>query len=103
MEFRNLLEAAHESQRYLYAKDTAKNIKSHLRTYLIFCTYYKRVAVPANVDTLVCFAEFMSFTAGYHHIKHLFASVRLLHDIYNVEFIQSDFRVDINGTVLGFC
>ena len=61
---------------------------------MIFCTYYKRVAVPANVDTLVCFAEFMSFTAGYHHIKHLFASVRLLHDIYNVEFIQSDFRVD---------
>ena len=85
---------AHETQRYLYAKDTAKNIKSHFRTYLIYCSYFHRVAVPANPDTLVGFAEFMSFTAGYQHIKHLFSSVRLLHSVYNADCVENDFRVD---------
>ena len=94
MEFRNLLDSAHQTQRFLYAKNTAKNIKSHWRTFLIFCTYFRRVAVPADPDTLVCFAEFMSFTVGYQHIKHLFSSIRLLHDVHNLDFVQNDFRVD---------
>ena len=94
MEFNKLLENAHETQRYLYARDTAKNIKSHIRTYLIYCTYFHRTAVPADADTLVGFAELMSYTVGYQHIKHLFSSVRLLHNIYNADCIENDFRVD---------
>ena len=93
-EFNSLLNSAYETQRYLYARDTAKNIKSHMRTYLIYCTYFQRTAVPADSDTLVAFAEIMSFTAGYQHIKHLFSSIRLLHDIFNIDCIQNDFRVD---------
>ena len=37
----------------------------------------------------------MSLTSGYHHIKHLFSSIKLLHKIYNIEFIDYDFRVDL--------
>ena len=80
---------------YLYAPGSAKNIKSHIRTYLIFCSYFGRVAVPADSDTLTAFAELMAVTAGYAHIKHIFSSIRLLHDIYNVDFIENDFRLDI--------
>jgi hypothetical protein len=93
-DFNKLLNCAHETQRYLYAKDTSKNIKSHIRTYLIYCTYFNRIAIPADANTLVGFAEFMSFTVGYQHIKHLFSSIRLLHSIFNLDCLQNDFRVD---------
>ena len=37
----------------------------------------------------------MSLTAGYAHIKHIFGSIKLLHTIYNVDFLEYDFRVDV--------
>ena len=93
-QFKSLLAASLITQQYLYAPGTAKNIKSHLRTYLIFCAYFGRTAVPADTDTLVAFAEMMSCSAGYQHIKHIFSSIKLLHTIYNIEFLEYDFRVD---------
>ena len=51
--------------------------------------------MPADSDTLVTFAELMSLTAGYEHIKHIFGSIKLLHAIYNIDFIDQDFRVDV--------
>ena len=93
--FASLLSAAIHTQQYLYAPGTAKNIKSHFRTFILFCTYFQKVAVPADTDTLVAFSELMSVTVGYQHIKHIFASIRLLHKIYNVEFAEYDFRVDV--------
>ena len=93
-QFNALLSAAIYTQQYLYAPGTAKNIKSHIRTFLIFCAYFNRAAVPADTDTLVAFAEFMSVTVGYQHIKHIFSSIKLLHTIYNIDFLEYDFRVD---------
>ena len=61
---------------------------------MIFCAHFKRPAIPADSDTLVAFSELMSVTAGYQHIKHIFASIKLLHIIYNVNFIEADFRLD---------
>ena len=78
----------------MYAPGTAKNIKSHIRTFLLFCAKFNRIAVPADVDTLVAFSELMSVTVGYAHIKHIFASIKLLHTIYNYDFIEADFRLD---------
>ena len=88
-QFNALLSAAIYTQQYLYAPGTAKNIKSHIRTFLIFCAYFNRPAVPADTDTLVAFAEFMSVTVGYQHIKHIFSSIKLLHTIYNIDFLRA--------------
>ena len=93
--FQALLDASIQTQLYLYAPGSARNIKSHIRTYLIFCCYFDRIAVPADNDTLVTFAELMAVTAGYAHIKHIFGSVKLLHTIYNIVFIEHDFHVDV--------
>ena len=93
-QFSSLLSAAVHTQQFLYAPGTAKNIKSHIRTFLIFCAHFQRAAVPADSDTLVAFSELMSVTAGYAHIKHIFASIKLLHVIYHADFIESDFRLD---------
>ena len=92
--FSALLQSAVVTQSYMYAPDTAKNIKSHLRTYVIFCTYFNRCLIPADTDTLVAFCEMLSLTCGYPHIKHILSSVKLLHRTYNVDFIEHDFRVD---------
>ena len=93
-EFGSLLRSAELTQSYMYAPDSAKNIKSHLRTYVIFCVYFKRCIMPADADTLVAFSEILSLTCGYPHIKHIMSSVKLLHRSYNVDFIENDFRVD---------
>ena len=90
-----LLDAAVATQQFRFAPGTAKNIKSHIRTFLIFCVNFSRQAVPADTDTLVAFSEMMSITVGYHHIKHIFSSIKLLHKIYNVDCLDYDFRVDI--------
>ena len=89
-----MLQSAVATQSYMYAPDTAKNIKSHLRTYVIFCTHFNRRLIPADADTLVAFCEILSLTCGYPHIKHILSSVKLLHRTYNVDFIEHDFRVD---------
>ena len=94
-QFQALLDASLQTQMFLYAPGSARNVKSHIRTYLLFCTYFNRVAIPADSDTLVTFAELMSCTAGYAHIKHIFGSIKLLHKIYNIEFVEHDFRVDV--------
>ena len=37
----------------------------------------------------------MSVNVGYQRIKHIFSSIKLLHKVYNVDFLDYDFRVDI--------
>ena len=93
--FQSLLDSAIQTQMFLYAPGSSRNIRSHIRTYFIFCSYFGRTAVPADSDTLVTFAELMSVTAGYAHIKHIFGSIKLLHNIYNIEFIEHDFHLDV--------
>ena len=48
-QFQALLDASLQTQLYLYAPGSARNIKSHIRTYLMFCTYFNRVAIPAHI------------------------------------------------------
>ena len=93
-EFSRLQEAARNTQQYMYARDRAKNIRSHFRTYFLFCLHFKRRPLPAESQTLVCFVEYMSQTCGYKHIKHLIGSVKLLHRIFNFDFVEDDYPLD---------
>ena len=83
-----------DTQQFMYARDTAKNIRSHFRTYFLFCLHFRRRPLPADSQTLVCYIEYMSQTCGYKHIKHLIGSVKLLHKIFNSEFLEDDYQVD---------
>ena len=83
------------TQGFRYAKNSAKNVISHIRTFFFFCRYYDLCALPASPTILMCFAELMSLTVSYGHIKNLLSSVKFLHQAYNLPYPANDFSLDM--------
>ena len=82
------------TQSFKYAKNSASNVLSAIRQYLYFTNYFKLLQVPASVDTITCFLEFMARSSGYDHIKHLYASVKYLHSALDQYFPEESFQID---------
>ena len=78
-QFASILSSAHETQGFLFAPGTRKNVRSHIRQFVLFCVYFKRKIVPAERDTLVAFFELFSVTASYDHLKNVYSSLKFLH------------------------
>ena len=83
-----------KTQAFKYAKNSAANVLSAIRQYLYFTNYFKLRQLPATVDTIVCFLEFMARTSGYDHLKHLYSSVKYLHIALDHSFPDNSFQVD---------
>jgi hypothetical protein len=56
--------------------------------------YYKLTPFPTNVDTMVCFMEFMAKTSGHPHLKHLLSSVKYVHEAMDLTFPVNSFQLD---------
>ena len=65
-----------------------------MRTFFFFCFYLDLVALPAAPSTLCYFAELMSLTVSYGHIKNLLSSIKYLHAAYNLPYPANDFGLD---------
>ena len=63
-----------------YAKQSRANVLSHLRQLCLFCVTFRVNFLPVERDTLLGFAELMSRTCSFDHIRHIFSSVKFLHD-----------------------
>ena len=85
--------SAHATQGFLFAPATKKNVKSHIRQYILFCVYFKRNLLPAEKETLVAFFELYSVTASYDHLKNVYSSIKFLHKALNLPFIEDEFQV----------
>ena len=83
------------TQGFKYTKASAANVISGIRQYFYFTLYFKIKPLPATVDTLVCFVEFMSRTSGHPHLKHLLTSVKFLHDALDLKFPVNSFQLDM--------
>ena len=81
-----------QTQSFRYTKSSAANVTSAIRQYLYFTNYFGLQQLPASVDTLVCFMEFMARTSGYGHLKHLYSSVKFLHEALNHSFPENNFQ-----------
>jgi hypothetical protein len=77
-----------------FAKGTRKNLKSSIKTFLIFCVKFGRPICPTDRSTLISFAQLMSLTVGYAHIKSLFWAIKLMHKALDATFPEDDFQVD---------
>ena len=84
----------HVTQAFKYTRDSAANVLSALRQYLYFTLYFKREPFPTNVDTLVCFMEFMARSVGHPHLKHLISSVKFAHEAMDLPYPVNSFQVD---------
>ena len=67
---------------------------SGFRQYLYFTLHYRLPPLPTNVDTLVCFMEFMARTSGHPHLKHLMSSVKFVHEALDLPFPVNSFQID---------
>ena len=83
-----------KTQSFRYAKNSAANVISAIRQYFYFTNFFQVQKTPASVDTLVCFLEFMARTSGYGHLKHLYSSVKFLHEALNHPFPENNFQLD---------
>ncbi|XP_078658806.1 uncharacterized protein LOC144904085 [Branchiostoma floridae x Branchiostoma belcheri] len=55
-----LREQARRTKFAAFAEGTWSNLRTQLRTYLLFCTFYDITAFPATLDTLETFSQFLS-------------------------------------------
>ena len=83
------------TQGFKYTKDSAANVISGLRQFMYFCLYFEKQPLPASVDTLVCFLEFMAQTSGFPHLKHLLCSVKFMHEALDQPFPTGSFMIDM--------
>ena len=93
-DFLTLLASAHRTQAYLFSNGTKRNIKSHLRQFILFCCKFKRRVVPADRDTLTAFFKLFSLTASYNHLKNVYSSIKFLHNALNMPFLEEEFQVN---------
>ena len=82
------------TQGFRFAKNTTKNYISNIRTFFFFCNYFSLEALPAESKTLCYFAELMSLTVSFGHIKNVLSSIKYLHAAYNLEYPVNDFSLD---------
>ena len=89
-----LTEQNMSTQSFRFAKASAKNIISGIRSWAFFCIYFDLPVIPASVQNLIWFLELNSSTSGYAHIKHLLRSVQFLHEARDKPFPIKSFEID---------
>ena len=82
------------TQSFRFAKASAKNIISGIRSWVFFCIYFDLEITPASVQNLVWFLELNSLTSGYAHVKHLLRSVHFLHEATDTPFPTKSFEIE---------
>ena len=83
------------TQGFKYTKESAANVLSGIRQYLYFTLHFGISPFPANVDTVICFLEFMARTSGHPHLKHLLSAVKFAHEAMDMPFPVNSFQIDM--------
>lgn len=68
-----------DTKRSSYAPGTCKNLRSSWRSYSLFCIYFQLVPLPASVDTLCLFAQFLSRSMTIGTLENNVSAVKKLH------------------------
>ena len=83
------------TQSFYYAKASARNVLSHIRQWVCFTLFFGLVLLPAKSEDLILFAELMSISCGYDHIKAVIGSIGFLHKNCGADFPQDSFQLKI--------
>ena len=58
--FRHLMRDVLISKRHAFAEGTFSNLHTQFRSYFSYCVYFRRNPLPADVDTVCGYAQFLS-------------------------------------------
>jgi integrase len=78
------------SQRQAYAAGTFSNLHTQFRSYLAYCVHFGRTPLPADLDTVCGYAQFLSRTLRPGSISNYLSGVRTLHAFLGVAYDFSD-------------
>lgn len=70
-------------------------MRSAIRQWLFFAVYFLLPILPASVDSIICYLEFMARSSGFGHLKHLLSSLKFLHLALGFKFPEDDFKIDM--------
>ena len=75
------------TQRACFVSGTWVNLKTQLRTYFLFCAHFKQRSLPADLETVLLYAQFLSrsFKAP-QSIKNYLNGVKFLHILFGHEY-----------------
>ena len=74
------------TQAYYYAKNSSRNVLSHIRQWLFCSIFFNLGVLPASIDDVILFVELMAISAGYDHIKNVIGSITFLHKVLDLPF-----------------
>ena len=78
-QLRLLRQGLHATRRAAYADGTHKNHLTQWRAFLLFCAYFHLTPIPASLDTLSLFCQFLSRSMIPATVRNYLSGVKLLH------------------------
>ena len=73
-----------------FARGTYSNLRTQFRCYFGFCVYFGRTPLPASLDTLCGFVQFLSHSITPPSIKNYLSGVKMLHIFLGHEYTFTD-------------
>ena len=78
------------SKRHAFAEGTFSNLHTQFRSYFSYCVYFRRNPLPADVDTVCGYAQFLSRAMQPAAISNYLSGVRTLHSFLGHNYNFSD-------------
>lgn len=89
------------SKRAAFADGTTKNLLWQWKLFFMFCLYFVFRPLPASVECLCLYAQFLSRTfKSVDSIRNYISGVRTLHSLVEVAYVAND-SVDLKLTLRG--
>ena len=88
--FTRLLHQAEKTRRHAFATGTYSNLRTQFRSYFGFCVYFQRSPLPANLDTICAYVQFLSRSLLPQSITNYMSGVKLLHILLGHEYNFAD-------------
>ena len=89
--YQQLQKGTKQSMKNAYAEGTFKNLCTQIKTFLIFCEYFKLSPLPVSVETLCMYAQFLNRSfRSVSSIKNYLSGVKTLHLLLDVEYPQNN-------------
>ena len=67
-----------DTRRSAYCSGTYSNLRTQFKAFLLFCLYFKFTPIPAQLETIRLYAQFLSCTLTRQSIKNYLSGVKLL-------------------------
>ena len=73
------MQQARVSQHHAFSEGSYSNFRNQFRSYFSFCIYFEREPLPADLDTVLGYAQFLSRSVKHGTIRNYLSGVKMLH------------------------